>query len=471
MTVRKSERYLELKKSIAEFAISSQHPTISRVKKSFQNEGQGAVDGVTWESHCRKLARDREWSDELMVQATAWFIGHDIQLVMTTSTPEEPFKIFRGNLEETEKDCPGHPLWIGYHNSMHYQSLLPTDDEVAYQQPEQERHCDKNPKRNNKQATKTKCEEAVKNEEKNKKPRDKIPNKIKEKQANKIGGGEEVDRGDRNKKPGDKIPTQIRTKQADRIKGGEVKVVEENEKPGDKIPSQIKEKQAAKAEGGEAVEGGEMSIKPGDKIPTQIRKKPTARSKGVEEVERGEKSIKPGDKIPNQTKEKHIQTTQGGDKKSINQKSNSVLNGEKAFVFQDKNDIYRFVQTPTGYTCPICKMEFARIGQHISTKQCGNAINIDQFKEALKRYQQKMRKAKHIEKDPVTFAAKKRESVAKAELKRKREDPATYAKEKRKSVAKAELKRKLEDPANFAKKIGKVWQNQRKSKRTMKQKP
>ena len=32
MTVRKSERYLVLKKSIAEFTITSQHPTIKRAK-------------------------------------------------------------------------------------------------------------------------------------------------------------------------------------------------------------------------------------------------------------------------------------------------------------------------------------------------------------------------------------------------------------------------------------------------------
>ena len=143
-----------------------------------------------------------------------------------------------------------------------------------------------------------------------------------------------------------------------------------------------------------------MNKKPGDKIPTQVKKKPTARSKDVEEVETGEKSQKPGDKIPNQSTEKRE------DKKSINQKSDSVLNGEKAFVFQDHNNIYRFLQTPTGYTCPICKMEFARIGQHISTKQCGDAINVDQFKESLKKYQQKMRNLKYKEKDPETFAKK-----------------------------------------------------------------
>ena len=146
LSVKKPKRYLVLKKSIAEFATTSQHPTIRRAKERFEKEGQGAIDGVTWESHWSQLARDREWSDGLMVQATAWFTGHDIQLVMTTGTPEEPFRIIRGNLEDAEKDCPGHPLWIGYHNSIHYQSLLPTGEEVTYQQPDKVKQGDKIPR-------------------------------------------------------------------------------------------------------------------------------------------------------------------------------------------------------------------------------------------------------------------------------------------------------------------------------------
>ena len=250
MSVRKSERYMVLKKSIAEFATSSQNPTIRRAKGSFEYEGQGAVDRVTWENHWRQLARDGEWSDELMVQATAWFTGHDIQLVMTTSTPEEPFKIFRGNLEDSEKDCLGLPLWIGYQNNIHYQSLLPTDEEVAYQQPEQEGQ-------NNK-----------------------ILREEKECPASKTQRVETVERDEKNKRPGDKIPTKIRKKKANRIEGeAEVKKAEGNKKPGDKIPTKIKEMQAAQTEGGEAVERGEMKIKPGDKIPTQIKKEANSKVK------------------------------------------------------------------------------------------------------------------------------------------------------------------------------------------------
>ena len=141
---------------------------------------------------------------------------------------------------------------------------------------------------------------------------------------------------------------------------------QENKKPGDKIPAKIKEKQAARNKGGEGVERGEWNKKLGDKIPTKIKEKQVSKKQGGEVKERDEKSKKPRDKIPAQTP-----TTQGEDEKISKKKSDSVLNGEKAFVFQDGNKMYRFVQTSSGYTCPICKMEFARIGQHISTKQCG----------------------------------------------------------------------------------------------------
>ena len=67
ISVRSQERYLVLKKSIAEYMTSSQHPSIRKAKEIFENEGQGAADGVTWESQWKQLARDREWSDGLMV--------------------------------------------------------------------------------------------------------------------------------------------------------------------------------------------------------------------------------------------------------------------------------------------------------------------------------------------------------------------------------------------------------------------
>ena len=67
-----------------------------------------------------------------MVQATACFTEMDIQIVLTTGMPEEPFIMVGGNLDDRAKDCPGFPKWIGYKNNIHYRSLLPSDDEVPY---------------------------------------------------------------------------------------------------------------------------------------------------------------------------------------------------------------------------------------------------------------------------------------------------------------------------------------------------
>ena len=58
-------------------------------------------------------------------------------------------------------------------------------------------------------------------------------------------------------------------------------------------------------------------------------------------------------------------------------------------------------------------MTFARIGQHITTKQCGDGINIDQLKQALQKYQQMIRNAKQKEKDPASFAKQKLDKCGK----------------------------------------------------------
>ena len=90
------------------------------------------MDNVSWEDHWKSLKKDKEWSDEVMVQATAWFTEIDIQVVWTTGMAEEPFKTIGGNMDNRAKDCTGLPMWIGYKNSIHYQSLLPNDEEISY---------------------------------------------------------------------------------------------------------------------------------------------------------------------------------------------------------------------------------------------------------------------------------------------------------------------------------------------------
>ena len=63
-----------------------------------------------------------------MVQVTSWFTGIDIHTVRSTGNLKNPYHMKKGNLGDRDKDCGGLPIWIGYINSIQYQSLLPTYD-------------------------------------------------------------------------------------------------------------------------------------------------------------------------------------------------------------------------------------------------------------------------------------------------------------------------------------------------------
>ena len=71
------------------------------------------------------MIRNYEWVDYVFVQSTAWFLGHDIIIVTTTSTETHPFMTISGNLMDENISCPGIELTIGSKSQVHYQSLLP----------------------------------------------------------------------------------------------------------------------------------------------------------------------------------------------------------------------------------------------------------------------------------------------------------------------------------------------------------
>ena len=129
-------KYLNLKKKIAEFATTSKHPTVLALKEQFETEGQGVIDKVSWDDHWQTLQKDAEWSDEVMVQMTAYFLDHDIQLVLTTGVLEQPFKTIQGNIDHMNLDCTMNTLWIGFNNSLHFQSLLLAEE--VQQSPEED---------------------------------------------------------------------------------------------------------------------------------------------------------------------------------------------------------------------------------------------------------------------------------------------------------------------------------------------
>jgi hypothetical protein len=73
------------------------------------------------------MVRNYEWVDYSFIQSAAWFLGHDIIIVTTTSTEDHPYITISGNLINENIPCPGIPLTIGSKSNVHYQSLLPLE--------------------------------------------------------------------------------------------------------------------------------------------------------------------------------------------------------------------------------------------------------------------------------------------------------------------------------------------------------
>ena len=84
----------------------------------------------TWSQYWMTMAMDGEWVDAVFVQATAWYLYSDIHLIPTaTATKENPFFTIKGNYTFETASCPGPALLLGYNSNLHYQSVLPIDEQ------------------------------------------------------------------------------------------------------------------------------------------------------------------------------------------------------------------------------------------------------------------------------------------------------------------------------------------------------
>ena len=118
-----------LRRAVHLFMENSQSRRIQEYKRTYQ-EILSALDNKTWREYWDVMVRNYEWVDYIFIQSAAWFLGHDILIVTTTSTEGHPYITISGNLIDEYIPCPGIPLTIGSKPNVHYQSLLPVEVRV-----------------------------------------------------------------------------------------------------------------------------------------------------------------------------------------------------------------------------------------------------------------------------------------------------------------------------------------------------
>ena len=127
--------YDDIKKRVANFVEKTELPMIRAFKERYETEVQPATrkenggKEETWDAYWQRMLRNQEWSDSIFIQATAWFLEKDIFIIFSTATPENPFITISGSWEGPDHPCEGAPLLLGYVEGLHYQSLLPIDQQ------------------------------------------------------------------------------------------------------------------------------------------------------------------------------------------------------------------------------------------------------------------------------------------------------------------------------------------------------
>ena len=69
------------------------------------------------------------WAEGPVIHATAWCLERHIYVVSERATMGDPWLPFSGNQDGTDRPCAGAPLWLGHLTGLHYQTLIPDENE------------------------------------------------------------------------------------------------------------------------------------------------------------------------------------------------------------------------------------------------------------------------------------------------------------------------------------------------------
>ena len=121
-----AQNFMSLRNAVCKFMMETDQSCVKAFRQSYMTN-EYPVDRIPWEDYWFGMNQDKVWVEYKFIQGTAWYLNHDIMLVTTGSTPENPYIYISGNIEDKNKPCSGVPLLIGSLLDSHFQSLLPTD--------------------------------------------------------------------------------------------------------------------------------------------------------------------------------------------------------------------------------------------------------------------------------------------------------------------------------------------------------
>ena len=85
--VKDKNGHMQLRHAVRTFRNTADHPNAGQFRRNYQNYA-AIANNESWDQYWERMSQDREWADYIFIQATAWFLNHDI-MIITTSNEQE----------------------------------------------------------------------------------------------------------------------------------------------------------------------------------------------------------------------------------------------------------------------------------------------------------------------------------------------------------------------------------------------
>merc|ERR1711888_372243 len=87
-------------KKVANFALNSNHNSVTELKTKYERELQ-QVERKSWKEYWNSMAQNGTWVDHMFVQMAAWYMELDILILTTSSKPDAPFLFICGDIDKS----------------------------------------------------------------------------------------------------------------------------------------------------------------------------------------------------------------------------------------------------------------------------------------------------------------------------------------------------------------------------------
>ena len=116
-----------MRKKICNFMRKSLLPCVQEFKRNWYESFR--VEYGDYDQYWINMAKPGVWAAGPVIQATAWCLGRRIYVVSEQANLGDPFLIFNGNRDGSDRPCDGAPLWLGHLTGVHYQTLMLDENE------------------------------------------------------------------------------------------------------------------------------------------------------------------------------------------------------------------------------------------------------------------------------------------------------------------------------------------------------